>query len=986
MDHKPASTRSVCAFGIRCDLLWVIALAVAIAAGRLLDVALPASPGVPVLDVAAGVAVGMLVLAPRRAFVPMAAVVLLGLPLLSALPAGFQPVMIFSVAEAASIVTVAAVLRWAGVRRLKSVGGLLTFAAVSLSVTFSWSLVATLVHSVLDGWRLPDSTWLGTWWSTAFGLVMVGPGVLARRRPHDPTNRRLVEMSIALALGVGVFAFVFLARWELIAFAWSSQYLVIPLVLWIAWRFGLAATSATIVLVCLGSDIATAAGRGPFSYADPVESSVVLAQMTAVVVGLTMYAVAINEERRSSAENRLRTTSGMIESLLANSDARIAVRRYSADSGPGVYILANPRFAAALNLAVDQVIGRTDADLLEPALARRSESEDRAVLGTGSPRVFMTTWNDRSASGAASERILLITKFPLADADGQFSSVGSIGLDITEHRRRDQMMRLTFDKSPIPMARLAWRDGRAAEVLDANRSLAALLRTSGKDLVGSRLERFLHPDERGVELLSLDGDGRTVHKRELRLTVPGVEESWVMASGSVVEPDLGEAFALLTLEDVTARRLAEHTLTHQARHDALTGLLNRYALIDRLEGALGRLWRESSYVAVLFCDLDGFKHLNDTLGHRAGDQMLVIVADRLRTVTAPEDTVARLGGDEFVLISEGLASPGQASLLGDRIRAAMRAPFGIDGREYGLTVSVGISATTDPQARAEDLLRRADLAMYRAKDAGRNRVEFYAEELEARAVAHVETTEVLRRAISEDRVQVYFQPIVNLADGGTVGIEALARVKGEDGGIVNPDEFIGVAERSGLIVPLGERVMDLALERLRDWRAAGLDVNLSVNVSPRQLSSAAFAPSVFERLVSRGLPSDSLTIEVTEGAIVDATGPTLLTLRRLRSYGVRVGIDDFGTGYSSLTTLKHLPADVLKIDRSFVEGLGHDPKDAAIVSAVIRIAHELGLDVVAEGVENQSQELALRGMGCDFVQGFRYGRPVPAVELDFART
>ncbi|MDP3972400.1 MAG: EAL domain-containing protein [Candidatus Nanopelagicales bacterium] len=970
----------------RRDMWWIVAFVGAVSAAHMVGDWLPGSPGVPALSLAAGVGVGMLVRAPQRAAVAMGVVQLVGLPLASVVSGGSGAEIVFVVAESAAIVTVAVVLRWTGARRMVSVGYLVAYVAIAVSITFGWYVTATLIASGLDAWRLPDDTWLGMWWSTAFGVIMVGPGLLARRPRYPAGKRGAFEVVVVICVGLGVFAVVFLARWELIAFAWSSQYLLIPVLLWIAWRFGLAVVAGTIVLLEIGAEIATAAGLGPFSIADPVEASVLLAQMSAVVVSIALYAVAINEERRSAAESRLRATSGMVESLLANSDARIAVRRYSPDAGPGVYILANPRFAESLDLSVEEVIGRSDEELLGPVDARRSEAEDRAVLGSACPRVFMTRWPDRSAPGGLADRILLVTKFPLADAQGHYRSVGSIGLDITEHRRRDQMMRLTFDQSPIPMARLAWRKGRAAEVLDANRSLAELLDTPVKDLMGSRLERFLHPDERGVAMISTDRDGRAVRRRELRLVVPRGEDTWVTASGSVVEPDLGEAFALLTLEDVTARRIAEHTLTHQARHDALTGLLNRYALLDRLEGALGRLWRDPTYVGVLFCDLDGFKHLNDTLGHRAGDQMLIIVADRLRAVTAPEDTVARLGGDEFVLICEGLSSPGGASVVGERIRAAMRAPFGIDGREYGVTVSIGIASTMDPQTKAEDLLRRADLAMYRAKDAGRNRVEFYAEELEARAVAHVETTEVLRRAISEDRVRVHYQPIIDLTRSGVVGIEALARIINDDGQIVSPDEFIGVAEQSGLVVPLGERVIDLALDELKSWRAAGLDINLSVNVSPRQLSNVAFAPSVFERLIDRGLPPGCLTVEVTEGAIVDATGPTLLTLRRLRSYGVQVGIDDFGTGYSSLTTLKYLPADVLKIDRSFVEGLGHDPKDAAIVSALIRISHELGLEVVGEGVETEAQELALRQLGCDFVQGYLYGRPAPASELDLSRT
>jgi predicted signal transduction protein with EAL and GGDEF domain len=358
--------------------------------------------------------------------------------------------------------------------------------------------------------------------------------------------------------------------------------------------------------------------------------------------------------------------------------------------------------------------------------------------------------------------------------------------------------------------------------------------------------------------------------------------------------------------------------------------------------------------------------------------MLISVSERLRAVMRPQDTVARLGGDEFVLICTDLPSPGQARIIGERIREAMRQPFRIDDRDYGVTVSVGIATTTEPETRAEDLLRRADLAMYRAKDNGRNRVEYYAEELEAKAVAHVEATETLRRAIAENQILVHYQPIVDMAEGRIVGVEALARIQADDGSLVHPATFIGVAETSGLVTPMGERVLEIALDQLQAWSDLGIDVQLNVNVSPRQLARASFAPMVFERLMARGIAPRSLCLEITEGAVVDATGPTLITLRRLRTYGVHVGIDDFGTGFSSLTTLKYLPADVLKVDRSFVEGLGEDANDSAIVSAVIQVAHDLGCVVVAEGVESELQARELRDMGCDQMQGYRFGRPVPA--------
>ena len=566
------------------------------------------------------------------------------------------------------------------------------------------------------------------------------------------------------------------------------------------------------------------------------------------------------------------------------------------------------------------------------------------------------------------------------------------GFDIPEQRRREKLMLLTFAQSPVPMVRMAWRDGRAAEVQEANVSLAMLLGVSLESLIGTCLDRFVHPDERSISLVPLDGERGQTRQREARMVSGKNETLWVAVTATVVErllpADSGndsaqanEAFALVVLEDITARRVAEQTLTHQALHDPLTGLLNRYALVDRLESAISRLWRDSAHMAVMFCDLDGFKHLNDTLGHAAGDQVLVSMSERLRAATRPEDTVARLGGDEFVMICEDLSSPGQAREIAERVRHAIQVPFRIHSRDYGLTVSVGITTTTEPRSRADDLLRQADLAMYRAKDNGRNRVEYYVEELQTRTVARVEATEALRRAISEDRIRVHYQPILALESGRVTGVEALVRLIDVSGKTVHPKKFIGVAEASGLVSPMGQRVLDVALDQLQEWKGQSLALQMNVNVSPRQLASTSFGPSVLNRLRARELDPSSLCLEVTEGAIVHATGPAIVTLRRLRAYGIHIAIDDFGTGYSSLTNLKYLPADVLKIDKSFVKGLGSDRGDMAIVGAVVRIAHDTGRLVVAEGVETREQAAMLADMGCDHVQGFLYSGPVEAHEL-----
>lgn len=966
---------------------WLGGCALAFTGALIIDLLLPAGvDGLPPISVATGVAVGLLARIPGRLFVLAAGLLVVG-SLTTVWFEGWRAgASMSAVTQLAACLATAVLLRKWRVRRMTKLTNLGMLLAIAAGATLGSAVIGAVLDSLFGEFGWPTVDWLTWWLARVCGIALVAPGILAVTLPRRFNRQRLAESLVVSLAGVALLAAVFGVRYDTAAAAWSMQYLLIPLFLWLALRFGLSAVAAGLVVVDVVALIATGRDLGPYGSSSPTGASIVVLQLSMVITGLAIYAVAITEQCRRSTQDRLWATNGVVDSLLLNSDASISVKEYD-DCGVGRYSLVNPRFAQLVDRSIPRVVGSTDEQLFDLRYAERARAEDQSVLDSRASRVFVSRRPTGRSPASDRGQILLVTKFPIADARGRMSSVGSVAMDITDHRRRERMMRLTFDQSPIPMARLAWRDGKAAEVLDANRSAADLLGVAVTELTGSRLDRFVHPDERGVELVPAPANSTVPGRREVRLAgaPDAASETWVVVTAAVVEPDeddgLEEAFALVTLEDVTARRVAEQTLTHQALHDSLTGVLNRYALLDRLQAALNRLWRDSSYVAVLFADLDGFKHLNDTLGHRAGDQMLVSVSERLRAVMRPHDTVARLGGDEFVMVCQDLASPGQASVIGERIRAALRAPFVLEGREYGVTVSIGITTTTDPEARAEDLLRRADLAMYRAKDAGRNRVEYYVDELETKAVAHVEATEVLRRAIAEDRICVHYQPIVDLTSRKTVAVEALVRLVGEDGSLVRPATFIDVAEASGLVAPMGERVLDIALDQLARWRGAGQDLSININVSPRQLASAGFAPAVFERLLALGLPPDCLTLEVTEAAVVDATGPTLLTLRRLRSYGVHVGIDDFGTGYSSLTTLKYLPADTLKIDRSFVDGLGTDPKDAAIVGAVIKVAHDLDCVVVAEGVEGEAQELALVALGCDLVQGFRYGKPTPDAEL-----
>ena len=424
-------------------------------------------------------------------------------------------------------------------------------------------------------------------------------------------------------------------------------------------------------------------------------------------------------------------------------------------------------------------------------------------------------------------------------------------------------------------------------------------------------------------------------------------------------------------------------MAHQALHDALTGLPNRLLVAETLEQALERSARTGDEVAVLFVDLDRFKLINDSRGHAAGDELLVTVAERLRRVVRPDDVVARFGGDEFVIVCEDKAAALEASVLAERILTALREPVLAGGQEVFLSASVGI-AVADGSGSPSGLLRDADAAMYRAKEKGRNRSEFFDTTMQTEATEHLELQSALHRAIERDELRVYYQPVVELETGAVTGVEALVRWQHPQHGLVSPASFIPLAEETGLIVPIGAWVLDQATARLARWRKEswGRSLTVSVNLSARQLRQPELIPRLMATLLATGMDPDALCLELTETTFMEDAGSNRDTLVEIRALGLGLAIDDFGTGYSSLTYLKRFPVTVVKVDQAFVRGLGENVADTAIVKSVIDLAHALGLVVVAEGVETAEQVAHLRALGCDMGQGYFFARPQPADDLE----
>jgi len=446
---------------------------------------------------------------------------------------------------------------------------------------------------------------------------------------------------------------------------------------------------------------------------------------------------------------------------------------------------------------------------------------------------------------------------------------------------------------------------------------------------------------------------------------------------------------LVTLRDLSEQQEAEHRIRRMAEFDALTGLPNRSLFRDRLGQALLRAERHGRRMALMFLDLDQFKHINDSLGHNAGDRLLQHVAATLGAALRSNDsiarpgeeepfTVARLGGDEFTVIVEDLADPEDARRIAERLQQALQTPFLLDANELVVTTSIGITVYPDDSCPAEDLIKHADLAMYRAKDAGRNAVQFYSEEMNDLAQQRLRLEAELRHALERDEFCLEFQPKADLITRRVTGVEALLRWRRGDQIVATPDVFVPVLEETGLILNVGRWVLEQAARQAVAWRRAGLPwVRVAVNLSGRQLRQGDLVGTVAEVLELSGLPSAQLELELTESMLMDSA-KVVDTLSRLSALGVQLAVDDFGTGYSSLSYLKRFNLDTLKIDRRFVQDMPNDPEDNAIAVAVIALARSLKLRVVAEGVENGAQRQFLARNGCDEMQGYLVSAPLPA--------
>jgi diguanylate cyclase (GGDEF)-like protein/PAS domain S-box-containing protein len=606
--------------------------------------------------------------------------------------------------------------------------------------------------------------------------------------------------------------------------------------------------------------------------------------------------------------------------------------------------------------------GRELPTTLAEALLRMTEAEDMLrAIAAGEVDAFVVS------DGRADRRV-----FTLATADRPYRifvenmrdgavTLSSNGLIVYANRRLAELLarpRAAIVGSPMKM----FVAGTLPFDLDALRGPTGEGTTVEFDLIDS--EGRAVPVLVGISPLEVEGDKLTC------LTFTDLSGQKAQDREIV---RLGQAQA----ERMADLQQAQEALTRQATHDALTGLPNRALLVDRITLALSEAKRSRRCTAILFVDLDRFKHVNDTKGHAAGDMVLRSVAEQLTAIVRPHDTVARIGGDEFVVLAANVQSQAHAIDIGARLVAELNHR---EGESDHIGASVGISVSIGGRGTAELLLDEADKAMYQAKSLGRSRVEVYDAALGRQVQRRSTAQKKLQAALEDGRVIAYYQPVVDLSSGHVVGFEALARIAEQDGSILPPVDFISVAEESGLVVPLGKQVLEMACGEISHWVRSGPPaeaLTIAVNLSARQFEPGDLTTVVNETLQETALDPANLHLELTETAIIDLLPDILRQLNLIKDLGVQIGLDDFGTGYASLTHLRSLPLSFVKIDQTFIHGIGVDQSDERIVSAVIDLAANLGLRSIAEGIETPDQLNRLRELGCDQGQGFLFARPLP---------
>jgi diguanylate cyclase (GGDEF)-like protein/PAS domain S-box-containing protein len=685
-------------------------------------------------------------------------------------------------------------------------------------------------------------------------------------------------------------------------------------------------------------------------------------------------------QEREEVERRLRDANQFTSEIISGAGEGIVVYDHSFR-----YVVWNRFMEELSGMPAERVIGQNAielfphyreagiATLLIRALAGETVTSPKYAYQI--PQTGRTGW----AIG---------TYGPHRDAAGQIAGVIGLIRDVTSSRRSEEALQAAEAKFRgiveqslvgiyvIQNGRYQYVNPKLAEIFGctvdemlALESVMELVTEEDRHIVAENIRK------------RIEGEVQTVRYTFRALRKDGEEiELEVHGAGTQFQ---GQPAVIGTLLDITDRKRAEAQIVYHAYHDPLTELPNRMLFMERLRLQLAQARRQRRRLSILYCDLDHFKFVNDTLGHSVGDEFLQTVATRLKGLVREMDTVARVGGDEFVILIPDVSRAEDISIISQKLLASVAQPLQVEGRALQITASIGVASYPNDGEDAESLLRNADTAMYRAKEVGRNNFQLCTPELTSRAVERLNVQDGLRLALDRDELVLHYQPVVSLTSGRIVGLEALVRWQHAEKGLIMPGAFISVAEETGLILPLGEWVLHSASKQLRQWQKGGLpDLRMAVNVSARQFRERGLVTTIQQALSAADLNPHYLEIEITESIAMESAEIVVANLEALRSMSIGISIDDFGTGYSSLTYLKRYPINCLKIDRSFVTDVATNAADAGIVRAVVEMAHGMKLNVIAEGVETKDQFSYLQRYGCDEMQGYWFSRPLPVEAID----
>lgn len=688
-----------------------------------------------------------------------------------------------------------------------------------------------------------------------------------------------------------------------------------------------------------------------------------------------MIAILILISYQTQRIRRARTLAVSAKNLAEESQQRFdAFMRYMPavafiKNADGQIEFANEAFCRLVQLPHEEIIGKLDGELWAAPLAESMRQNDRRVMSSHRGEEILETAPNESGE----LRSFLSHKFTFANGAGE-QLLGGVAIDITERLRAEEALKLSQFSIDCSDDTMLWI-GDDGHIFNANRAACRALGYSHMELIGlhvSQIDPLIARESFADSRDRLKAAGsliyESIHRRKDGTTYP------VELRQNFLDFE-GHEYSCCMCRDITERKHAEMELSRQALHDALTGLPNRRYLEQCLNAAIERARPEKQVVGVVYLDLDGFKLVNDTLGHAVGDQLLKKVAARLRESLRDSDMLFRMGGDEFALVLSDLSDRSSVALIAHKLLANLHETFTVESNDLTVTASVGVSLFPDDGETDGELLQNADAAMYESKRQGKNRVQFFTVQMAEKTRERLDLENHLRRALSRNELSLHYQPEFCMLSGCIVRHEALLRWNHPTLGSIPPAKFIPIAEETTLILPIGTWVLEEACRRALEWQTDSEGVGVAVNVSLLQFERSDFVLTVTGILQSTGLPPHLLDLELTESVVISDVEDTAEKITQLRALGVSVSIDDFGTGYSSLSYLQQLPINTLKIDRSFIRELATDPNAASLTGALISMAHSLSMKVVVEGIETLSQLEALRHLGCDVGQGFFLGRP-----------